>query len=173
MPDLAQTEGRRGSDPIRQGDTASDATQIIFRYSLISEDNEVESEYPANDDIPVLRLTRHTGSPRKGDVMPILDRTHDPARPITAPAPRIPLPHHEMSIPARLRRLLTPSRRAWPTTIALLALIVFIMFLTETTLLTALIAALATLAAGGILLILLFDTGWITQRRRTPDPPRR
>jgi hypothetical protein len=104
--------------------------------------------------------------------MPILDRTHDPARPISAPAPRIPLPDHEVAIPARLRRLLTPSRRAWPATIALLALIVFIMFWTETTLLTALIAAWATLAAGGILHILLFDAGWITQRRRTPDLPR-
>jgi hypothetical protein len=105
--------------------------------------------------------------------MPILDRTHDPARPITAPAPRIPLPHHEVTIPARLRRLLTPSRRAWPTTIALLTLIVFIMFWTETTLLTALIAALATLAAGGIWHTLPFGTGWITERRRTSDLPRR
>jgi hypothetical protein len=107
--------------------------------------------------------------------MPILRRTHDPARPSTAPAPRIPLPHHEVSPPVRVRRLVTPSRknRAWPVAIALLALIVFAMAWAQTTLVLALVVALATLVAGAMLLTLMFGTAWITQaHRRTPELPR-
>jgi hypothetical protein len=101
-------------------------------------------------------------------------RTHDPARPSTAPAPRIPLPHHEVSLPARVRRLLTPVRksRAWPAAIALIALIVFAVAWAQTSLVSALVMALATLVAGAMLLTLMFGTAWITQPRRTPELPR-
>lgn len=107
--------------------------------------------------------------------MSILRRDHDPARPGTAPAPRIPRPHREVSLPARVRRLVTPARRnrAWPTAIALLALIVFILVSAQTTMMPALVMALATLVAGAVLLTLMFGTGWIIQpRRRTPRLPR-
>jgi hypothetical protein len=105
--------------------------------------------------------------------MPTLDRTHDPARPTTAP--RIPFPRDGMSLPARVRHLVTPSRRsrAWPATLALLALIMFIMFWAQTTLLTALVAALATVVAGGFLLTLMFGPGWITRMRLLPQGLRR
>jgi len=110
--------------------------------------------------------------------MPITRRTRDPARPDTAPAPRIPVPHHELSLPARLRRLVTPSpkRRAWPASLAaitLIALIVFIVSWVQTTVFMALIMALAAVVAGGFLLTLLLGTGWITQPRRLPaETPR-
>jgi hypothetical protein len=80
-----------------------------------------------------------------------------------------------MALPARVRRLLSPSRRnwAWPATLALLALIVFIMVWAQTTLLTALVAALATAVAGGVLLTLVFGPGWITRMRRLPQGLRR
>jgi uncharacterized integral membrane protein len=103
--------------------------------------------------------------------MPTVRRTRDPGRPSATPAPRVPLPNHEISLPARLRRLLTPSRkgRAWPATIAVIALIVFTVFWVQTTALAALIVALATLVAGAVLLTLMFGTAWIIEpRRRTP-----
>ena len=98
--------------------------------------------------------------------MPTLRRTRDPARP--SQAPRVPLPHHELSLPARVRRLLTPSRksRAWPAMITLIALIVFTIFWVQTTALMALIVALATIAFGAVLLTLMFGTAWIIEPRR-------
>jgi hypothetical protein len=76
-----------------------------------------------------------------------------------------------VSLPSRLRRLLTPPRlsRAWPASITLLALIVFIMFWAQATPLVALIAALATLVAGAVLLTLMFGTGWIAHARHPAD----
>jgi len=126
-----------------------------------------------HDDIPIPRLTRHTGSP-EGEVMSIR-RTRDPAPPATAPAPRIPLPQHEASLPARLRRLVTPAPkiRAWPAAIVLIALIVFIVSLVQTTVSMALIMGLATLVAGAVLLTLMYGTAWITgPRTLTPRLPR-
>jgi hypothetical protein len=108
-----------------------------------------------NDDIPILRLTRHTGSPPKGDVMPIMDRINRPARPGATPAAR-----------ATLRDL------SWPAAITLTATAVFIVFLVQATLLMALVMALATLVAGGILLTLVSGTGWITQLRHLAADPR-
>jgi hypothetical protein len=128
-----------------------------------------------DDDIPTLRLTRHTGSTPEGDVMPTMRRTHDPARPSPTPAPRVPLPHHEISLPARLRRLVTPSRenRPWPVAIAVIALIVFIVSWAQTTVLMALILALATLVAGAVLLTLMFGPAWMIQPRRLTPRLRR
>jgi hypothetical protein len=103
--------------------------------------------------------------------MSILHRDHDPARPSTAPSPRIAFPHREVSPPARVRQLVTPARRnwAWPAMIALLALIVFTVVWAQTTVMLALVMALATLAAGVVLLTLMFGTAWITQpRHRIP-----
>jgi hypothetical protein len=111
----------------------------------------------------------------------IIRRTRDPAPP--SQAPRVPLPHQEASLPARLRRLISPAPRsraraprgrAWPGAIALVALIVFIIFWVQTTVLMALITALATLAAGMALLTLIYGTDWIiTPSRLTPKPRRR
>jgi hypothetical protein len=132
-------------------------------------------EVSGNDDIPDLRLARHTGSPPKGDVMPILRRDHDHARPSTAPAPRVRVPHHEVSLPARARRLVTPSRRnrPWPAAIAVIALIVFAVVWVQTSMVPALVMALAALAAGAMLLTLMFGTAWIIQPRRpAPELPR-
>jgi hypothetical protein len=107
--------------------------------------------------------------------MPILRRNHDPARPNTAPAPPVPVPHREVSLPARARRLVTPYRRkrAWPAAIAVIALIVFSVVWAQTSLVLAVVVALAALAAGAMLLTLMFGTAWIIQpRRRTPELPR-
>jgi hypothetical protein len=105
--------------------------------------------------------------------MPISDRTHDPTRPDPAPiiAPRIPCPPHEVSLPARLRRLLTPPRisRAWPAAITLLTLTAFTIFWALTTLLVALIGVLATLVAGAVMLTLIYGTGRIARARRPAD----
>lgn len=107
--------------------------------------------------------------------MPTMRRTYDPARPSPTPAPRVPLPHHEISLPARLRRLVTPSRknRAWPVAIAVLVLIVFTVFWAQTTVLMALIMALATLTVGAGLLSLMFGTAWIIEPRRLAPRLRR
>jgi hypothetical protein len=77
-----------------------------------------------------------------------------------------------VSVPARLRRLLTPPRlsRAWPASITLLALIVFVMFWAQITLMVALIAALATLLAGSALLTLMCGTGRTARAHHTADP---
>jgi uncharacterized integral membrane protein len=107
--------------------------------------------------------------------MPTMRRTRDPARPSATPAPRIPLPHHEISLPARLRRLVTPSRknRPWPATIVVIALIVFTISWAQTTALMALIMSLAALVAGAVLLTLMFGTAWIMEPRRHTSKLRR
>jgi hypothetical protein len=106
--------------------------------------------------------------------MPILRRDHEPARPNTAPAPRVPIPRHEVSLPARVRRLVTPSRRnkAWPATIAVIALIVFAVVWAQTSVVLALVMALAALTAGAVLLTLMFGTDWIIRPRRARELPR-
>jgi hypothetical protein len=102
--------------------------------------------------------------------MSILHRDHVPVRPSPAPAPRTPLPHREVSLPARVRRLVTPrTNRTWPALIALSGLIVFAVVWAQTTVVLALVMALATLAAGAVLLTLMFGTAWIIRPRpRTP-----
>jgi hypothetical protein len=107
--------------------------------------------------------------------MPILRRDYDPARPTAAPAPRVPVPHREVSLPARARRLVSPSRknRAWPAAFAVIALIVFAVVWAQTNLVLALVTALAALVAGAMLLTLMFGTAWIIQPRRpAPELPR-
>jgi hypothetical protein len=99
-------------------------------------------------------------------VAPTTQPAQTPPRP-----PGVPLPHHEIPLPARLRRLLTPSRknRSWPVAIAVLAVIVFTVSWIQTTVLMALILALATLVAGAVLFTLMFGSAWISEpRRRAP-----
>jgi hypothetical protein len=100
--------------------------------------------------------------------MPINRRTHDPARPATAPASRVSPPLHEVPRPDGAHRLVTPSRanRAWPAMITLMALIVFTVALAQTGFVVALVAALAALVAGAVLLTLMFGTTWIIRPRR-------
>jgi hypothetical protein len=100
--------------------------------------------------------------------MPTMRRDHEPVRPSTKPAPRLPLPQRELSLPARLRRLLTPpgKNRAWPAMVTLVAFIMFIVAWTQTTFVVALVVALAGLVAGAMLLTLMFGTAWIVEPRR-------
>jgi hypothetical protein len=100
--------------------------------------------------------------------MPTLRPSRDPARPSTAPAPRVPPQHQQVPIPDRAPRPVTTSRasRAWPAMITLIALIVFTVTWAQTSLVVALIAALAALVAGAMLLTLMFGTTWIIRPRR-------
>jgi uncharacterized integral membrane protein len=121
----------------------------------------VELKCPEIDDMPIVRFARHAGSSPKGDVMPILRYIRSPD---SAPAVQAPLPHRDVSPPARTRRPVTPVRlnRAWPATIVLIALIMFTVF-AQTTLTMALTVILVV---GGIVLTVVFGTTRITRLRR-------
>lgn len=107
-------------------------------------------EISGNDDIPDLRVNRHTGSPHtEGKFMPISNRARRTGLPGLNPD-----------------RSASRMNQVWPVVIALAAVIVFIVVLVLADPPMAVAMALTTLVAGAVLVTLVTGTGWLTGLRR-------